>query len=76
MDLETGCDVITTVRVEYKHDMADSWRYIDLDAINQTNVTIDDVIYEQYEVKIVITNNENITSTSASKYVDLRTSEL
>ena len=76
MDPETGCDVITSVRVEYKYGMVDSWRYVDADAINQTNMTIDDFMHELYEVKVVITNNENITSTSASKYVDFRTSEL
>ena len=75
--IESGCDAVTTVRVEYKVDtsLTHSWKSVKPDKITTTYVTIDGLSYERYEVRLVVINNENITSTSVSKYVDFRISD-
>ncbi|KAI0240259.1 hypothetical protein LSAT2_009049 [Lamellibrachia satsuma] len=71
---ESECDAAAAVRVEYKQQKTDSWKSVEADRVSQTYKIIrDNLSYEQYEVRLVFTNNENIAYTSASKYVDLRT---
>ena len=72
MITESGCDAVTNVRVEYKQTTTDSWKSVEPDTVTTTHVTIDSLSNDQYEVRLVVINNENISSTSASKYVDLR----
>ena len=66
---------MTTVRVEYKVDTSDSRKSVEPDRVTATFVTIDGLSYERYEVRLVVINNDNFKSTSASKYVDFRISE-
>ncbi|KAI0222457.1 hypothetical protein LSAT2_026310 [Lamellibrachia satsuma] len=71
---ESGCDAVAAIRVEYKQQKTDSWKSVEADRVSQTYTIIrDNLSYEQYEVRLVVTTNENIASTSASKFVDLRT---
>ncbi|KAK2154336.1 hypothetical protein NP493_2198g00000 [Ridgeia piscesae] len=69
---ESGCDAVTTVRVEYKVDTSDSWKSVEPDKVTTTSVTIDGLSYERYEVRLVVINNDNFNSTSSSKYVVFR----
>ena len=72
---DSGCDAVTAVRVEYKVDTSDTWKSVQPDKVTTTYVTIDSLTYDRYEVRLVAINNENIKSTSGSKYVDLRISK-
>ena len=72
---ESGCDAVTTVRVEYRDDTTESWTFVEPDTVTKTYLTIDNVNYERYEMRLVVINNENINSTSASKYGAFNTSE-
>ncbi|KAK2150076.1 hypothetical protein NP493_2864g00000 [Ridgeia piscesae] len=72
---ESGCDDMTTVRVEYKVDTSDSWNSVQPNKVTTTYVAIDGLSNGRYEVRLVVINNENLNSTSASKYVDFRMSE-
>ena len=76
MITESGCDAVTAVRVEYKQTTTDSWKSVEPDTVTTTYVTIDSLSNVKYELRLVVINNENITSISASKYVDLRRGEL
>ena len=69
---ESGCDSVTTVRVEYRVGKTDSWKSVEPDTVSATSVTIDSLSDGRYEVRLVVINNEKITSTSASEYITLR----
>ena len=75
MITESGCDAVTAVRVEYKQTTTDSWKSVEPDTVTTTHVTIDSLSNDQYEVRLVVINNENVSSTSDIKYVDLRRCE-
>ena len=66
---------MTDVRVEYRIEMTDSWMSVEPDTVNTTSVTIDSLSDGRYEVRLVVINNENITSTSASEYIDIKPRE-
>ena len=71
MITESGCDALIAVRVEYKVDMNDSWMSVEPDTVSTTSLTIDSLGDGRYEVRLVVINNEDITSTSASEYVNI-----
>ena len=71
MITESGCDAVTTVRVEYKDEITASWMSVKPDTVKTTSVTIDSLSDGRYEVRLVVVNNENITSTSGSKYMTI-----
>ena len=75
MITESGCDAVTAVRMEFKPSTTDSWKSVEPDTVTTTYVIIDSLSNDQYEVRLVVINNENVSSTSASKYVDLRRCE-
>ncbi|KAI0218665.1 hypothetical protein LSAT2_029625, partial [Lamellibrachia satsuma] len=72
---ESGCDEVVSLGVLYKSQLSqnDTWSYKEAETMNQTQLTIDVLSYELYEVKVTAMNNENISSTSETRIADLRT---
>ncbi|KAI0209847.1 Receptor-type tyrosine-protein phosphatase mu [Lamellibrachia satsuma] len=63
---ESGCDNVVAVRVWYQRQTSNTWKYVEPDKVNKTDVTISDLSRDVYILKLTATNNENITSTSPS----------
>ena len=74
---DSGCDELIAVRVAYRTitSPTDDWLYKEAVRVNQTELSIDFLSYEVYEVNVTVTNNENISSTSETVTVSLTTSE-
>ena len=53
---------------------AESWSYT-VACVRQSVLNIDFFKHELYEIKVTVTNNENISAASEPVDVDLRTSE-
>ena len=72
---ETGCDELVAVGVWNKilTSPSERWLYREAEHIDQMTLKINFFMHEMYEIKVTITNNENISSTSETSVVDLRT---
>ena len=57
-----------------KTSPAENWLYREA-CVRQSVLNIDFFKHELYEIKVTVTNNENISATSETVDVDLRTSE-
>ena len=54
---------------------SEGWFYQGAEHVNLTTLNIDVLKYELYVIKVTITNNENMSSTSEGVVVDLRITE-
>ena len=61
----SGCDNIIAVVIHYKRHSSTTWKEVPIDKVTDTKVTLQSVSYDEYDVKLTATNNENITSTSS-----------
>ncbi|KAK2138594.1 hypothetical protein NP493_7460g00003 [Ridgeia piscesae] len=61
----SGCDNIVAVVMYYKRQSSTTWKKVPINRLTDTKVTLQSVSYDEYDVKLTATNNENITSTSS-----------
>ena len=61
----SGCDNIVAVVIYYKPQSSTTWKKVPINKVTDTKVTLQSVSYDEYDVKLTATNNENITSTSS-----------
>ena len=61
----SGCDNIVAVVMYYKRQSSTIWNEVPINNVTDTNVTLQSISYDEYDVKLTVTNNENITSTSS-----------
>ncbi|KAK2184446.1 hypothetical protein NP493_265g00032 [Ridgeia piscesae] len=61
----SGCDNIVAVVIYYKRQSSATWKKVPINKVTDTKVTLQSVSYDEYDVKLTATNNENITSTSS-----------
>ena len=61
----SGCDNIEAVVIYYKRQSSTIWKKVPINKVTDTKVTLQSVGYDEYDVKLTATNNENITSTSS-----------
>ena len=61
----SGCDNIEAVVIYYKRQSSTTWKKVTINKVTDTKVTLQSVSYDEYDVKLTATNNENITSTSS-----------
>ena len=61
----SGCDNIVAVVIYYKRHSSTTWKKVPRNKVTDTKVTLQSVSYDEYDVKLTATNNENITSTSS-----------
>ena len=61
----SGCDNIVAVVIYYKRQSDTIWKNQPINKVTDTKVTLQGVSYDEYDVKLSATNNENITSTSS-----------
>ncbi|KAI0239349.1 hypothetical protein LSAT2_009927 [Lamellibrachia satsuma] len=62
----SGCDQIEAVVVFYKLQNNNTWQHKEVERVTDTQLTLYNVNYDVYEVKVSATNNEDITSTSVT----------
>ncbi|KAI0230738.1 Receptor-type tyrosine-protein phosphatase mu [Lamellibrachia satsuma] len=72
---DSGCDELVAVGVAYRTltSPTDDWLYKEAVRVNQTQLSIEFLSYDVYEVNVTVTNNENISSTSETFTVSLTT---
>ena len=61
----SGCDRITFVVIHYKSHGNTIWQQVTASKVTDTKRTLQHLNYDEYDVKVAFTNNENITSTSS-----------
>ncbi|KAK2155977.1 hypothetical protein NP493_2014g00017, partial [Ridgeia piscesae] len=71
---ESGCDALIDVRVSYKRPAhGETWTDVKIELADQTQLTIADLSYDVYALKLTATNNEHVTASSEILTINLAT---